>query len=77
MNFDAKIVSLVRQGPGPVPLHQLCLLIFPTFSWVQLSPFVALVRWRCHELVREGRLLEVAADCFLPARRLPRPVYQA
>jgi hypothetical protein len=72
MDLDRRILVLVRQGPGAVPLHHLCLLLFPTFSLWQMSPILNLLRWRCHALVLEGRLCEVAADRFIvlrPGRR--------
>lgn len=63
MNLDSQIVELVRQNAEAVPLHHLCLLMFPTFTWAEMQGGVAsLVRWRCHELAQEGILLEIGAD---------------
>lgn len=78
MDLDARIFSLVRQGPGGSSLRDLCLLLFPRFSWAQMAPFAGFIRWRCHELVRAGQLCEITEDLFVARRDRPaRRVYSA
>lgn len=77
MDIDARILRLVRQGPGAVSLVPLCLLLFPTLSLAEMHPLLTgFVAYRCQLLVGSGHLHRVGQDLFLPARR-PRKVYLA
>jgi hypothetical protein len=43
--------------------------MFPTFCWQEMSMLAPFVRWRCQELIRAGRLGEVAPDLYEYRRR--------
>jgi hypothetical protein len=77
MDLDRRIVVIVREGPGSISLRHLCLILFPTFSPWELPPIAALVRWRCQELIRAGRLVQTAEDLFIAPRRRSGRLAQA